>query len=343
MPFTIVRNDITKMQVDAIVNTANPRPIIGSGTDAMIHAAAGPSLLKARQAIGLITVGNAQITPAFGLNAKYVIHTVGPVWQDGDHGEMEKLRRCYAKSLRLAREHGCTSIAFPLISTGNYGFPKDKALQIAISVFSAFLLEQDMDIYLVVFNRQAFQLSEKLFTGVRSYIDQHYVDTCEHAAQAMNREMRRRRMRDAEYAEERSVRESIPMASVVPMAPKCLSLEDMLKQADVSFTQRLNQLIDERGLKNSTVYKRANISKQHFSKLINDPHAKPTKPTAIALALALELNLSQTKELLERAGYALTNSSIFDLIIMYHIENRIFNVVEINCVLYDYDQSLLGA
>ena len=173
MPFEIVRNEISHMRVDAVVNTANPRPVIGAGVDSAIHEKAGPRLLAARQKIGNIACGSAAITPAFDLDAKYVIHTVGPVWDGGSYGEEALLRNCYDNALKLALEHNCQSIAFPLISTGNYGFPKDKALQIAISAFSAFLLEHEMQIYLVVFDRQAFKLSEQLFQGVSSYIDQN--------------------------------------------------------------------------------------------------------------------------------------------------------------------------
>ena len=203
MPFEIVRNDITKMAADAIVNTANPRPVIGLGTDSMIHEAAGPGLLQARQKIGHIDMGQAAITPAFDLHAKYVIHTVGPVWDGGSYGEDEYLRSCYENSLRLALENKCRSIAFPLISTGNYGFPKDKALQIAISAFSAFLLEHEMQIYLVVFDRTSFKLSEKLFQSVASYIDEHYVEDCEISAYGVASENRRRirRRRDWELEE----------------------------------------------------------------------------------------------------------------------------------------------
>jgi len=160
MPFEIVRNDITNMQVDAIVNTANPKPEIGSGVDTMVHKAAGPELLDARRKIGPIARGDAAITYGYGLNAKYVIHTVGPVWIDGSHAEEQLLRSCYEKSLKLALRHGCKSVAFPLISTGNYGFPKDRALQIAIGVFSEFLMDNEMQIYLVVFDKDAFVLSE---------------------------------------------------------------------------------------------------------------------------------------------------------------------------------------
>lgn len=345
MPFEIVRNDITKMCVDAIVNTANPKPVVGSGTDTMIHKKAGPELLVARQRIGSIDVGCAAITPAFDLQAKYVIHTVGPVWDDGSYGEEILLRNCYDNSLKLAMEHRCKSIAFPLISTGNYGFPKDRALQIAISAFSTFLLEHEMQIYLVVFDRTSFKLSEKLFQSVVSYIDEHYVDDYKIAAYGAAPENRRRirRRRDWELEERMVVEECAPCYSM-PMAPsKAMSLEDMLKHADAGFTETLLKLIDDSGKKDSEIYKRAGLTKQHFSKIRNNQNYKPTKPTAIALALALELDLDTTRDLIGRAGYALTNSSKFDLIIQYHIENRKYNVVEINCVLFEHDQSLLGS
>ena len=334
MPFEIVRNDITNMRVDAIVNTANPRPVIGLGTDSQIHEKAGPDLLKARQCIGHIDAGHAAITPAFNLDAKYVIHTVGPVWLGGDRDEEMLLRSCYDHSLRIALAHNCQSIAFPLISTGNYGFPKDKALQIAISVFSSFLLENEMQIYLVVFDRASFKLSEQLFQGVAAYIDQHYVEAWEqklYSATLDTRARQSRRRRDLDLGK------AMPMA-----ASKAASLEDMLKQADAGFTETLLKLIDRTGKKDSEIYKKANLSKQHFSKIRNNPNYKPTKPTAIALALALELDLEATKDLIGRAGYALTNSSKFDLIIRYFIEQGNYNVVEINMALYEFDQSLLG-
>ena len=339
MPFVIVRNDITKMAVDAIVNTANPRAVIGLGTDSMIHEAAGPGLLQARQEIGHIDMGQAAITPAFNLQAKYVIHTVGPVWDGGSYGEEGYLRSCYENSLRLALEYNCQSIAFPLISTGNYGFPKDKALQIAISAFSEFLLEHEMQICLVVFDRTSFKLSEKLFQSVASYIDQHYVDACTFAAYGAAKENRPRvrRRRESRCMQE----EMLPCAPMA--ASKAMSLEDMLKQADAGFTETLLKLIDKTGKKDSEIYKKALLSKQHFSKIRNNPNYKPTKPTAISLALALELNLEETKDLIGRAGYALTNSSKFDLIIRYFIEQGNYNVVEINIALYEFDQALLGS
>lgn len=352
MPFEIVRNDITMMCVDAIINTANPRPVIGAGTDSRIHEVAGPELLKARQVIGSIEVGHAAITPAYKLNAAYVIHTVGPVWLDGNHDEEMLLRSCYENSLNLAVQNGCQSIAFPLISTGNYGFPKDKALQIAISVFSTFLLEHEVQIYLVVFDRDSFKLSEKLFQSVASYIDEYYVDahdSCRDYLQENRRRIRRRR--EMEICECTEALEDMPMVGAVeglhPCATmatsKAMSLEDMLKQADAGFTETLLNLIDKTGKKDSEIYKKANISKQHFSKIRNNPNYKPTKPTAIALALALELSLDDTKDLIGRAGYALANSSKFDLIIKYFIEQGNYNVVEINIALYEFDQTLLGS
>lgn len=351
MPFEIVRNDITMMAVDAIVNTANPRPVIGAGTDSRIHEVAGPELLKARQVIGSIEVGHAAITPAFKLNAAYVIHTVGPVWLDGNHDEEMLLRSCYENSLNLAVQNGCQSVAFPLISTGNYGFPKDKALQIAISAFSAFLLEHELQIYLVVFDRDSFKLSEKLFQSVASYIDEYYVDAHDSCSGFLEENRRRiRRRREMEVYESSAVLGNIParaeMDELRPCAPmatsKAMSLEDMLKQADAGFTETLLKLIDKTGKKDSDIYKKANISKQHFSKIRNNPNYKPTKPTAIALALALELNLDETRDLIGRAGYALTNSSKFDLIIQFFIEQGNYNIVEINIALYEFDQALLG-
>ena len=350
MPFEIVRNDITNMCVDAIVNSANPRPVVGLGTDSSIHEKAGPELLAARQKIGSIAMGQAAITPAFRLDAKYVIHTVGPVWDGGSYGEENLLRSCYNQSLKLALEHDCKSIAFPLIATNNYGFPKDKALQIAVAAFSEFLLEHEMLIYLVVFDRGAYKLSEKLFHSIASYIDDHYVEAWEEATYGGEKEYRQqsiRRRRDRDLFRKSSVCEDAapcaPMSMPMAAKPKPESLKDLLNQADAGFTETLLKLIDKTGKKDSEIYKRANLSKQHFSKIRNNPDYKPTKQTAIALALALELDLEATRDLIGRAGYALSNSSKFDLIIRYFIEQKNYNVVEINIALYEFDQSLLGS
>ena len=365
MPFEIVRNDITNMRVDVIVNSANPRPVIGVGTDSMIHEKAGPRLLEARKQIGGLRPGSVAITDGYDLPSKYVIHTVGPVWRGGIFGEGKTLRGCYRNALHMALEHGCQSIAFPLISTNHYGFPKDKALQIAIGVFSEFLTEHEMHIYLVVFNRGAYKLSEKLFQNVASYIDDHYVETVEKALYGTDPETHfqntqsrmGRAIRDMESADESwricdaaqtssayrpMAPNPMPAAPMAAPVPKAISLEDMLKQTDEGFSETLLRLIDQKGKKDSEVYKKALLSKQHFSKIRNNPDYKPTKATAISLALALELNLEQTRDLIGRAGYALTNSSKFDLIVRYFIEQRNYNIVEINCVLFEYDQSLLG-
>ena len=342
MPFEIVRNDITKMSVDAIVNTANPRPVIGSGVDAGIHRAAGPELLTAREKIGRIGVGEAAITPGFALNAKYVIHTVGPVWRGGLFGEAKLLRSCYQSALALALEKNCKSIAFPLISTGNYGFPKDKALQIAMTTIHAFLDDHEMLVYLVVFDRDSFRLSEKLFRGVSSFIDENYIQ--EKTVQQF-RPMASRQAQVKPQREEISeaYMEAMPTAAAPRRfpAPKA-SLADLLAETDAGFSETLLKLIDQTGKKDSEIYTKANLSRQHFSKIRNNPGYQPTKATAIALALALELNLEQTRDLIGRAGYALTNSSKFDVIIMYFIREKNYNLFDINAALFEFDQSLLG-
>lgn len=330
MPFDIVRNDITNMQVDAIVNAASRLPRVGAGVDSAIHKKAGPSLLAARKEIGYIRPGTAAITPGFGLGAEYVIHAATPTWIDGAHGEAEALRSAYDMSLALAAERGCDSIAFPLLASGNHGFPKQKAIQVAVAAFSEFLMENEMQIYLVVFGKESLRLSEKLVHNVACYIDENYVDAYEQTLRPRYQMSRNLEMSD------------VCMASM-PCEESSLSLDEYIKNKDAGFTETLLSLIKKKGLKNATVYKRANISKQHFSKLINDPNAKPSKQTAIALSLALELNLDATRDLIGRAGYALTNSSTFDLIIRYFIEHGQFNVIEINIALYEFDQSLLGA
>lgn len=331
MPFVIVRNDIANIQADAIVNTANPRPVVGAGVDARLHEAAGPGLLEARQKIGNIAPGEAAMTRAFHLNAKYVIHTVGPVWRGGFLGERRTLRSCYDRCLRLALEQGCRSVAFPLLSSGHYGFPKDKALKIALEAFTDFLTVHDMDILLVVFDPHSYRLSEKLFQSVESFIDENYVNLHQTERRSMSRTCAPMAARACE---------DMAMLMAVSMPQ---SLEDLIRTADAGFTETLLQYIDRTGKKDSVIYKKANLSKQHFSKIRNNPDYKPTKPTAIALCLALELDLEATGDLLSRAGFTLSNSSKFDLIIRYFIQRKNYNVVEINMALYEFDQPLLGA
>ena len=348
MPFEIVRNDIVKMQVDAIVNTANPFPEIGSGVDTAIHTAAGPKLLQARKLIGDIARGDAAITPAFNMQAKYVIHTVGPVWEGGNAAEADCLRSCYRKSLELAVENNCESIAFPLLATGNYGFPKDQALQIAVSTISDFLLKTDMMVYLVVFTDKAFTLSEKLFSAVQSYIDEHYV--AEKIEEEYPEYLSREAMMELRTIRERRFRMNTLDCDVIdycedmplPLAGMA-SLEELLEQEEMTFSEALLDWLIKKDLNDPDVYKKANIDRKLFSKIRNNPDYKPKKNTAIALALALELDLEETKEFIGRAGYALTHSSKYDIIIEYFIRQKNYNVFEINEVLFAYNYPLIGA
>lgn len=338
MPIQIVRNDITKMKVDAIVNAANESLLGGGGVDGAIHRAAGPELLTECRTLHGCKTGNAKITKGYRLPAKFVIHTVGPVWQGGSCGEKALLTSCYRKSLELAARYGCRSVAFPLISAGVYGYPKDQALKVALDTVSEFLLNesQDLLVYIVVFNREATQISQSLFAGIREFVDDHYVASYEDYC------IERRRQAEALHAP--MVLESPEFAPCAPMAaPMELSLEDMLKQADAGFTETLLRLIDNSGKKDAEIYKKANLSKQHFSKIRNNPGYKPTKATALALAIALELNLEDTQNLIGRAGYALTNSSKQDLIVKYFILRGNYNIMEINLALYEFDQALLGS
>lgn len=338
MPFEIVRNDIVNMQVDAVVNTANPNPVIGSGVDSGIHKKAGHELLVARQKIGCIDFGDAAITPGFDLDARYVIHTVGPVWKDGSHREEQILSSCYRKSLTLAKEHKCESIAFPLIATGNYGFPKPLALQIAVREISTFLLENEMQVYLVVFGKEAFALSEKLFKSVSSYIDENYIRSKtldEYGTESMyGSRLETRRIREQECFD-MSVGAAISIDSD--------DWGQLLKDLDAGFSETLLQLIDRTGKKDSEIYKKANVDRKLFSKIRNNMDYRPSKTTALAFAFALELDVDETKDFISRAGFALSHSSKFDVIVEYFLVNGNYNVFELNEVLFAFDQPLIGA
>lgn len=338
MPLQIVRNDITKMTVDAIVNAANSSLLGGGGVDGCIHRAAGSELLKECRTLGGCETGNAKITGAYKLPCKYVIHTVGPVYQGGNQGEKALLESCYEKSLELAKEHNCESVAFPLISSGIYGYPKDKALKVAIDVISNFLLENEMTVYIVIFDKKAYQISGKLFSDIAEYIDDRYVD--EHI------DYRRECMRmNAPVPPISAVEFCECQARVCASAPtpKMASLEDMVNQIDESFSQMLLRKIDEKGMTDAQCYKKANINRKLFSKIRSDVHYKPSKPTAIAFAIALELSLNETEDMLRKAGFALSHSNKFDIIIEYFISKGNYNIFEINEVLFAFDQSLLGA
>lgn len=325
------------MEVDAIVNAANSSLLGGGGVDGCIHRAAGPELLKECEQLGGCNTGDAKITKAYKLPCKYVIHAVGPRYKDGVHNEEILLRSCYSTSLRLALENKCDTVAFPLISSGIYGYPKDEALKVAIDEISKYLLENDMTIYIVIFDKNAYKISEKLFADIEEYIDDNYV--AEHAL--LYPEMRRMNMPNDEI--ERC--ESISMS-----ADACLeeisykaSLEYIIDQIDESFAEMLLRKIDEKGMKDSECYKKANIDRKLFSKIRSNMNYKPSKPTALAFAIALELSLDETKDMLMKAGFALSHSNKFDLIIEYFISNGKYNIFEINEALFTFDQNLLGS
>ena len=334
MPLEIVRNDITKMTVDAIVNAANESLLGGGGVDGAIHYAAGPELLAECKTLGGCKTGKAKITGGYNLPAKYVIHTVGPIYEDGKHGEKALLESCYRESLALAKAHNCETVAFPLISSGVYGYPKDQALKVAINVISDFLLENEMKVYIVIFDKAAYKISEKLFSDIAEYIDDNYVD--EHT----------------DYSRE-SMRMNAPIQASVGLFEADLceckamlpddDLDAKLKQIDESFSQMLLRKIDEKGMTDAECYKKANIDRKLFSKIRSDVHYKPSKPTAIAFAISLELTLSETEDMLKKAGFALSHSNKFDIIIEYFISKGNYNVFEINEALFAFDQSLLGA
>ena len=329
MPLIIVRNDITKMPVDAIVNAAKESLLGGGGVDGCIHRAAGPELLAECRRLGGCKTGDAKITGAYRLPCKYVIHTVGPVWNGGKYGEREQLASCYRTSLALAKEHGCETVAFPLISSGVFGYPKDQALRVAVDAISEFLAESDMTVYIVIFDRAAYQIGNKLFADIAAYIDDHYVDA--------HTDSRRERMRRMGVVESRMLTayEDAPMATA--------GLDEALAHLDTGFSETLLKLIDRSGKKDAEVYKKANVDRKLFSKIRNNPDYKPSKSTAIAFAIALELNLDETRDLIARAGYALSASSKFDVIIEYFIMQRDYDIFKINEALFAFDQSLLGA
>lgn len=341
MPLEIVRNDITKMKVDAIVNAANQTLLGGGGVDGAIHHAAGPGLLAECRTLGGCETGSAKITGAYRLPCKYVIHTVGPRWSGGNHGECDKLISCYRTSLELAKENKCETVAFPLISSGIYGYPKDKALKVAIDTISDFLFDNDMTVYIVIYDKAAYQISEKLFKDIAEYIDDNYVD--EHT------NTRRERMRSQlldEAAFDGTLEDAemlMPLAVKSSMeAPVASTLDEAVSMIDESFSEMLLRKIDERGITDAECYKKANIDRKLFSKIRSDKLYKPSKPTVLAFAIALELPLSETREMLMKAGFALSHSSKFDIIVEFFISRGNYNIFEINEALFAFDQSLLG-
>ena len=330
MPLEIIRQDITKMTVDAIVNAANSSLLGGGGVDGAIHSAAGRGLLEECRTLGGCAVGEAKITGAYNLPSKYVIHTVGPFWQGGKFGEKELLENCYKNSLKIAKERGVETIAFPLISSGAYGYPKDEALKVAVETITKFLLENDIYVYITVFDKNSFKISEKLFSEIEQFIDDNYVDE--------NRFLRSQILPP--------IIEACCQASVEPMtfdSSENSDLGKMLRNLDESFSEMLLRKIDEKRMSDSECYKKANIDRKHFSKIRSNKNYKPKKQTAVAFAIALRLDLEETKELLEKAGFALSHSSKFDIIIEFFISKGVYDIHEINEALFAFDENLLGA
>ena len=352
MPFTIIRNDITAVKADAIVNTANPCPVIGAGTDSAIHAKAGPELLAARKQIGDIAPGCSAETPAYGLSAKYVLHTVSPAWVDGQHHEAELLRQAYDSALLLAAKLDCKSVAFPLMAAGSYRFPKDLALRTAIDAFTAFLMEHDMEIILVLFNRKAFQLAGNLFADLKSYVDENYVSAQsekEYAAGNISSSLREERR----FANRRRRAELFPSSAMedllpCPTAPKEDAVmlgaapDEILFPSAQTFSEKLQAYLMQHEGKDSAIYGDGAMSRQLFNKIINAKDYTPKKSTAIQLAIGLHLDLAQTQDLLQSAGYVLTHSDKRDVVVEYYIQKKIYKVVEIDIALEQYGLACLG-
>ena len=338
MPLKLIRQDITRLPADAIVNAANPSLLGGGGVDGAIHRAAGPGLLAECRTLGGCGTGKAKVTGAYNLPAKYVIHTVGPVWQGGGAGEEGLLRSCYLESLRLAEEKGCLSVAFPLISSGAYGYPRDKALDTAVAAIRDFLEGSEMLVYLVIFDRDSARLLGELYGRVESYIDDNYVRT----RLDLNRDQRRRAVLGRPAAMPNFFSGAAKAAGEA-MDAACESVSALDSALDESFSQMLLRKIDEKGWTDAQCYKKANVDRKLFSKIRSDVLYKPSKPTAIAFAIALELGEGETEELLMKAGYALSRSNRFDVIIRYFVERGIYDVFRINEALFAFDQPLLGA
>ena len=341
MPLQIIRQDITKMRVDAIVNTTNEEMVGYSGVDLAIHTIAGAELDAECAKLAPLGLGQAKLSGAYSLPCKYVIHTSGPVWRGGLVGESIILRSCYIESLKLAVKSGCRSIAFPLISSGVYGYPKDQVLKFAIQTITEFLFDHELTVYLCVFDKESYSFSQKLFSDIQEFINDEYVD--EH---------------DEDFYEafDGSIDE-IPMAKCI-QAPMCAdammprkretssaagkSLREYMKQMDRSFQEMLFDLIDESGMTDVECYKKANVDKRTFSKIKSNKDYKPSKQTVIAFAISLQLDMDTTQELLATAGFTLSRSKVFDKIIRYFIHNGNYNIFEINEALFEFDQQLLG-
>ena len=345
MPLQIIRQDITKMKVDAIVNTTNEEMFGYSGVDLAVHEGAGPELDIECRNIAPLGLGSAKITKGYNLDAKYIIHTSGPVWHGGLNGESIILRSCYVESLKLAVENNCRSVAFPLISSGVYGYPKDQVLKFAIQVITEFLFEHELMVYLCVFDRKSYEFSKKLFTEISEIIDDNYVE--EHDEDCLSEIAKFESLcadeaiickECSEVCYPQSVPKEYPKSSVGNK-----TLHEYMKAMDKPFAYKLFDLIDERGMTDVECYKKANVDKKTFSKIKCNPKTyKPSKQTAVAFAIALKLNLDETQDLLSSAGLTLSRAFVFDKIIRYFIQKEIYDIFVINEALFEFDQVLLG-
>lgn len=345
MPIQIVRQDITRMHVDAIVNTTNEKMIGYSGVDLAVRKAAGEEMDAECRKIAPLGLGQAKITGGYKLPAKYVIHTSGPIWKGGLSGESIILRSCYMESLKLAVKYGLESIAFPLISAGTYGYPKEQVLTFAIQTIKEFLTENEIDVYICVYDKTSYTFSKQLFNDIKAFIDEDYikkrVDIRRNIPDAERFNIREYASFEALEAKQLNTFEESRSYSRSSVANK--SLDEYMKNMDKPFALKLFDLIDERGMTDIECYKRANIDRRTFSKIKSNAKTyKPTKQTAVAFAVALKLNLEETQDLLASAGMTLSRGIVFDKIIRYFIQKEIYDIHAINEALFEFDQKLLG-
>lgn len=338
------------MEVDAVVNAANNTLLGGGGVDGAIHRAAGRELLAECRTLGGCLTGQAKITKGYKLPAKFIIHTVGPIWNGGNSGEEKLLASAYRSSLELAKEYDCSSVAFPLISAGIYGFPKRKAIDIAEQTIKRFLAENDMLVYLVIFDRDSFDIGSKLFDNIKSYIDDNYTQSIAERngrnpgiLSAPSCYRHKSYNRGTAACRPSVLPDDVSDGSSFMPGNASADINRLLNKIDESFSQMLIRKIDEKGMKDSECYHKANIDRKLFSKIKNDPHYRPGKTTVIAFIIALELPLDEAEDMLMKAGFALSHSNKFDIIIEYFIKNGIYDIFIINDTLFEFDQVLLGA
>ena len=352
MPLHLICGDITRIQCDAIVNAANASLLGGGGVDGAIHRAAGPELLAECRTLGGCKTGEAKVTKGYRLPARWVIHTVGPVWRGGNAGEPDQLRACYRNSLLAAAALGAESVAFPLISAGVYGYPLREAQETAVQTIADFLQTHDMTVTLVIFGGTGsrpewypeiaalFCEPEACYAAAAEESDE--------AAPCREEAPPAKLRKTGFFGRQESARRIFGNAPVCSdaaagSAPVPLSLREALDQPDESFSQMLLRLIDRRGMSDAECYKKANIDRKLFSKIRGDVHYQTKKVTVLAFAIALELTLPETEMLLRSAGYAFSHANRFDIIVEYFIRKGRYDVYAINEVLFAFDQLLIGA